>query len=92
MFLRSFPTVCCELLKVFLVREVAVLAHDTLGSLPVMAHTDCPLQAVKLQCIAKTVESPLYTNHGELYWTYNTVLHMKNGNNPAGNVFYLLSL
>ncbi|KAG5273390.1 hypothetical protein AALO_G00150830 [Alosa alosa] len=61
-FLRSFPTVCCELLKVFLVREVAVLAHDTLGSLPVMAHTDCPLQAVKLQCIAKTVESPLYTN------------------------------
>ncbi|XP_056595767.1 dedicator of cytokinesis protein 4 isoform X1 [Triplophysa dalaica] len=61
-FLRSFPTVCCELLKIFSIREVANLARDTLSSLPTLTHTDCPLQAVKLQCMAKTVESPLYTN------------------------------
>uniref|UniRef100_A0A8C1ICS5 Dedicator of cytokinesis 4 n=1 Tax=Cyprinus carpio TaxID=7962 RepID=A0A8C1ICS5_CYPCA len=61
-FLRSFPTVCCELLKIFSMREVANLARDTLSSLPALTHTDCPLQAVKLQCMAKTVESPLYVN------------------------------
>uniref|UniRef100_A0A673JR81 Dedicator of cytokinesis protein 4-like n=1 Tax=Sinocyclocheilus rhinocerous TaxID=307959 RepID=A0A673JR81_9TELE len=61
-FLRSFPNVCCELLKIFSMREVANLARDTLSSLPALAHTDCPLQAVKLQCMAKTVESPLYIN------------------------------
>uniref|UniRef100_A0A672PCG1 Dedicator of cytokinesis 4 n=1 Tax=Sinocyclocheilus grahami TaxID=75366 RepID=A0A672PCG1_SINGR len=61
-FLRSFPTVCCELLKIFSMREVANLACDTLSSLPALTHTDCPLQAVKLQCMAKTVESPLYVN------------------------------
>ncbi|CAM4734738.1 unnamed protein product [Leuciscus chuanchicus] len=61
-FLRSFPTVCCELLKIFSMREVANLARDTLSSLPALTHNDCPLQAVKLQCMAKTVESPLYIN------------------------------
>ncbi|KTG32872.1 hypothetical protein cypCar_00003947 [Cyprinus carpio] len=61
-FLRSFPTVCCELLKIFSMREVANLARDTLSSLPALTHTDCPLQAVKLQCMAKTVDSPLYIN------------------------------
>lgn len=46
-------------------REVANLARDTLSSLPALTHTDCPLQAVKLQCMAKTVESPLYVNPGK---------------------------
>lgn len=69
MFLRSFPTVCCELLKIFSIREVANLARDTLSSLPTLTHTDCPLQAVKLQCMAKTVESPLYTNPGRILFT-----------------------
>uniref|UniRef100_A0AAY4E1Y9 Dedicator of cytokinesis 4b n=1 Tax=Denticeps clupeoides TaxID=299321 RepID=A0AAY4E1Y9_9TELE len=74
-FLRSFPTVCCELLKIFTVEEVAVLARDTIGSLPNMAHTDCPLQTVKLQCIAKTVESPLYTNTESRCVLLPVVLH-----------------
>lgn len=65
-FLRSFPTVCCELLKIFSIREVANLARDTLSSLPTLTQTDCPLQSVKLQCMAKTVESPLYTNSGNM--------------------------
>uniref|UniRef100_A0AAR2KLZ4 Dedicator of cytokinesis 4b n=1 Tax=Pygocentrus nattereri TaxID=42514 RepID=A0AAR2KLZ4_PYGNA len=75
-FLRSFPTVCCELLKVFNVREVANLARDTLSSLPANTHTECPLQAVKLQCMAKTVESPLYTNAESRCVLLPVVLHL----------------
>lgn len=55
-----------ELLKLFDVREVANLVQDTLGSLPTIVHVDDALQAVKLQCIGKTVESQLYTNPGKV--------------------------
>ncbi|XP_074553897.1 dedicator of cytokinesis protein 4b isoform X6 [Halichoeres trimaculatus] len=61
-FLRTFPSVYGELLKIFTVREVAGFVRETLGSLPTTVHPDCPLEAVKLQCIAKTVESQLYIN------------------------------
>ncbi|KAJ8411271.1 hypothetical protein AAFF_G00172770 [Aldrovandia affinis] len=61
-FLRTFPAVYCELLKIFDVREVASFVRETLGSLPVLMQTDCPLEAIKLQCIAKTAESQLYSN------------------------------
>ena len=64
MFLRTFPAVYGELLKLFSMREVATFVHDTLGSLATTPKPDCPLEAVKLQCIAKTVESQLYTNPG----------------------------
>uniref|UniRef100_A0A4W5P4H1 Dedicator of cytokinesis protein 4 n=1 Tax=Hucho hucho TaxID=62062 RepID=A0A4W5P4H1_9TELE len=61
-FLRTFPAVYGELLKIFTVREVAGFVRETLGSLPATTHAECPLEAVKLHCIAKTVESELYTN------------------------------
>ncbi|XP_028810006.1 dedicator of cytokinesis protein 4b isoform X3 [Denticeps clupeoides] len=61
-FLQTFPAVYSELLKLFSVREVATFVRETLGSLPATLHSDCPLEAVKLQCIAKTVESQLYIN------------------------------
>lgn len=65
MFLRTFPTIYGELLKIFTVREVAGFVRETLGCLPTSTvHADCPLEAVKLQCIAKTVESQLYVNPG----------------------------
>uniref|UniRef100_A0A8C3ARY6 Dedicator of cytokinesis 4b n=1 Tax=Cyclopterus lumpus TaxID=8103 RepID=A0A8C3ARY6_CYCLU len=60
-FLRTFPAVYGELLKIFTVREVAGFVRETLGSLPTAVHADC-LEAVKLQCITKTVESQLYIN------------------------------
>uniref|UniRef100_A0A673YWN6 Dedicator of cytokinesis 4b n=1 Tax=Salmo trutta TaxID=8032 RepID=A0A673YWN6_SALTR len=63
-FLRTFPAVYGELLKIFTVREVAGFVRETLGSLPATAHAECPLEAVKLHCIAETVESQLYTNPG----------------------------
>uniref|UniRef100_A0A8C8GPX3 Dedicator of cytokinesis 4b n=1 Tax=Oncorhynchus tshawytscha TaxID=74940 RepID=A0A8C8GPX3_ONCTS len=58
-FLRTFPAVYGELLKIFTVREVAGFVRETLGSLPATARAECPLEAVKLHCIAKTVESQL---------------------------------
>uniref|UniRef100_A0AAQ5X400 Dedicator of cytokinesis 4b n=1 Tax=Amphiprion ocellaris TaxID=80972 RepID=A0AAQ5X400_AMPOC len=61
-FLRTFPAIYGELLKIFTVREVAGFVRETLGSLPTAVHADCPLEAIKLQCIAKTVESQLYIN------------------------------
>lgn len=64
MFLRTFHTIYGELLKIFTVREVAGFVRETLGCLPAAVHADCPLEAVKLQCIAKTVESQLYVNPG----------------------------
>ncbi|KAI4802934.1 hypothetical protein KUCAC02_006501, partial [Chaenocephalus aceratus] len=60
-FLRTFPAVYGELLKIFTMREVAGFVRETLGSLPTAVHADC-LEAVRLQCIAKTVESQLYIN------------------------------
>ncbi|XP_061618455.1 dedicator of cytokinesis protein 4b isoform X4 [Phyllopteryx taeniolatus] len=61
-FLRTFPAVYGELLKIFTMREVAGFVRETLGSLPAIVHVDCPLETVKLQCLAKTVESQLYIN------------------------------
>uniref|UniRef100_A0A8D0GQ39 Dedicator of cytokinesis protein 4 n=1 Tax=Sphenodon punctatus TaxID=8508 RepID=A0A8D0GQ39_SPHPU len=74
-FLSSFPAVYSELLKLFDMREVANLVHDTLGSLPTIMHVDESLQAVKLQCIGKTVESQLYTNPESRYILLPVVLH-----------------
>uniref|UniRef100_K7EAY3 Dedicator of cytokinesis 4 n=1 Tax=Ornithorhynchus anatinus TaxID=9258 RepID=K7EAY3_ORNAN len=74
-FLSSFPAVYSELLKLFDVREVANLVHDTLGSLPTIMHVDDSLQAVKLQCIGKTVESQLYTNPDSRSILLPVVLH-----------------
>uniref|UniRef100_A0A3Q3H1N4 Dedicator of cytokinesis 4b n=1 Tax=Kryptolebias marmoratus TaxID=37003 RepID=A0A3Q3H1N4_KRYMA len=61
-FLRTFPAIYSELLKIFTVREVAGFARETLASLPSVVQADSPLEAVKLQCISKTVESQLYVN------------------------------
>lgn len=72
MFLRTFPAIYGELLKIFTVREVAGFVRETLGSLPTTIHPDCPLETVKLQCIAKTVESQLYVNPGEGSFNVNT--------------------
>ncbi|XP_006633511.2 dedicator of cytokinesis protein 4 isoform X1 [Lepisosteus oculatus] len=74
-FLKTFPAVYGELLKIFSVREVANFVRETLGSLPVITHADCPLEAVKLQCIAKTVESQLYTNPDSRCILLPVVLH-----------------
>lgn len=79
MFLSSFPAVYSELLKLFDVREVANLVQDTLGSLPTIMHVDDSLQAIKLQCISKTVESQLYTNPGRVGSGFEKILGSPKG-------------
>ncbi|KAG8439778.1 hypothetical protein GDO86_005808 [Hymenochirus boettgeri] len=74
-FLNSFPAVYSELLKLFDVREVANVVRDTLGSLPTIVHVDDSLQDIKLQCIAKTVESELYNNPESRFILLPVVLH-----------------
>uniref|UniRef100_A0A670ZDG9 Dedicator of cytokinesis protein 4 n=1 Tax=Pseudonaja textilis TaxID=8673 RepID=A0A670ZDG9_PSETE len=74
-FLSSFPAIYSELLKLFDVREVANLVCDTLRSLPIITNADDSLQAVKLQCIGKIVESQLYTNPESRYILLPVVLH-----------------
>ncbi|XP_077194626.1 dedicator of cytokinesis protein 4 isoform X4 [Paroedura picta] len=74
-FLSSFPAVYAELLKLFDMREVANLVRDTLGSLPIITNADESLQAVKLQCIGKIVESQLYASPESRYILLPVVLH-----------------
>nr|XP_056702220.1 dedicator of cytokinesis protein 4 isoform X2 [Euleptes europaea] len=74
-FLSSFPAVYSELLKLFDMREVANVVRDTLGSLPTITNADESLQAVKLQCIGKIVESQLYTSPESRYILLPVVLH-----------------
>ncbi|XP_048404368.1 dedicator of cytokinesis protein 4 isoform X10 [Stegostoma tigrinum] len=74
-FLSSFPAVYSELLKLIDVREVANLVRDTLRSMPDVLHVEYSLEAVKLQCIAKTVESQLFTNPDSRCILLPVVLH-----------------
>lgn len=75
-FLRTFPAIYGELLKIFTVREVAGFVRETLSSLSTAVQADCPLEAVKLQCIAKTVESQLYVNPGTTTHTGAALLQL----------------
>ncbi|GCC38722.1 hypothetical protein chiPu_0017238 [Chiloscyllium punctatum] len=74
-FLSSFPAVYSELLKLIDVREVANLVRDTLRSMPDVLHVEYSLEAVKLQCIAKTVESQLFINPDSRCILLPVVLH-----------------
>ncbi|XP_038636091.1 dedicator of cytokinesis protein 4 isoform X1 [Scyliorhinus canicula] len=74
-FLSSFPAVYSELLKLIDVREVANLVRDTLRSMPDVLHVEYSLEAVKLQCIAKTVESQLFANPDSRCILLPVVLH-----------------
>ncbi|XP_060100874.1 dedicator of cytokinesis protein 4 isoform X4 [Heteronotia binoei] len=74
-FLSSFPAVYSELLKLFDMGEVASLVRDTLGSLPTITNADESLQAVKLHCIGKIVESQLYSSPESRYILLPVVLH-----------------
>ncbi|XP_051886544.1 dedicator of cytokinesis protein 4-like isoform X5 [Pristis pectinata] len=74
-FLSSFPAVYSEMLKLIDVREVANLVRDTLRSMPDILHVEYSLEAVKLQCIAKTVESQLFANPDSRCILLPVVLH-----------------
>ncbi|XP_061642302.1 dedicator of cytokinesis protein 3-like isoform X2 [Phyllopteryx taeniolatus] len=60
--LNSFPAIFDELLHMFSVQEVAEFVRGTLASLPSMLHIPGhSMDAVKLQSIARTVDSRLFS-------------------------------
>ncbi|KAK2861517.1 hypothetical protein Q5P01_001050 [Channa striata] len=59
--LNSFPAIFDELLQMFTVQEVAEFVRGTLGSMPSTVHIGQSMDVVKLQSIARTVESRLFS-------------------------------
>nr|XP_033781897.1 dedicator of cytokinesis protein 3 isoform X1 [Geotrypetes seraphini] len=59
--LNSFPTIFDELLQMFTVQEVAEFVRGTLGSMPSTVHIGQSMDVVKLQSIARTVDSHLFS-------------------------------
>lgn len=64
--LNSFPAIFDELLQMFTVQEVAEFVRGTLGSMPSTVHIGQSMDVVKLQSIARTVDSRLFSFSGEL--------------------------
>lgn len=63
--LNSFPAIFDELLQMFTVQEVAEFVRGTLGSMPSTVHIGQSMDVVKLQSIARTVDSRLFSFSGE---------------------------
>uniref|UniRef100_A0A673YFU1 Dedicator of cytokinesis 3 n=1 Tax=Salmo trutta TaxID=8032 RepID=A0A673YFU1_SALTR len=59
--LNSFPAIFDELLQMFTVQEVAEFVRGTLGSMPSTVHIGQSMDVVKLQSIARTVDSHLFS-------------------------------
>ncbi|KAK9529731.1 hypothetical protein VZT92_013806 [Zoarces viviparus] len=59
--LNSFPAIFDELLQMFTVQEVADFVRGTLGSMPSTVHIGQSMDVVKLQSIARTVDSRLFS-------------------------------
>lgn len=58
--MNSFPDIFDELLQMFTVQEVAEYVRGTLGSMPSTVDIGQSMDVVKLQSIARTVESRLF--------------------------------
>lgn len=65
--LNSFPDIFDELLQMFTVQEVAEYVRGTLGSMPSTVDIGQSMDVVKLQSIARTVESRLFFFPGETF-------------------------
>ncbi|XP_023601762.1 dedicator of cytokinesis protein 3 [Myotis lucifugus] len=73
--LNSFPTIFDELLQMFTVQEVAEFVRGTLGSMPSTVHIGQSMDVVKLQSIARTVDSRLFSFSGSRRILLPVVLH-----------------
>ena len=62
--LNAFPAIFDEVLQLFTVQEVAEFVRATLGSTPSTVHVGQSLDALKLQSIARLVDSRLFTFPG----------------------------
>lgn len=83
--LNSFPTIFDELLQMFTVQEVAEFVRGTLGSMPSTVHIGQSMDVVKLQSIARTVDSRLFSFSGNSSWDgRQTPLSSFSGCQPSG--------
>ena len=83
--LNSFPTIFDELLQMFTVQEVAEFVRGTLGSMPSTVHIGQSMDVVKLQSIARTVDSRLFSFSGKSSWDVSqTHLSSLSGCWPSG--------
>ncbi|MGH0177420.1 UNVERIFIED_CONTAM: hypothetical protein FKN15_075251, partial [Acipenser sinensis] len=73
--LNSFPTIFDELLQMFTVQEVAEFVRGTLGSMPSTVHIGQSMDVVKLQSIARTVDSRLFSFPGSQFT--KTILYLR---------------
>lgn len=64
--MNSFPDIFDELLQMFTVQEVAEYVRGTLGSMPSTVDIGQSMDVVKLQSIARTVESRLFFFPGKM--------------------------
>lgn len=80
--MNSFPAIFDELLQMFTVQEVAEFVRGTLGSMPSTVHIGQSMDVVKLQSIARTVDSRLFSFSGNSYNInhYNVSLYIPNMN------------
>ncbi|MEQ2218574.1 Dedicator of cytokinesis protein 3, partial [Xenoophorus captivus] len=81
----SFPDIFDELLQMFTVQEVAEYVRGTLGSMPSTVDIGQSMDVVKLQSIARTVESRLFffpgkmnMNKLETFLTHNDLVCTQN--------------
>lgn len=65
--LNSFPAIFDELLQLFTLQEVAEFVRGTLGSMPSTVHMGQSMDVVKLQSIARMVDSRLFSFPGFTY-------------------------
>ncbi|XP_048462200.1 dedicator of cytokinesis protein 3 [Rhincodon typus] len=73
--LNSFPAIFDELLQMFTVQEVAEFVRGTLGSMPSTVHIGQSMDVVKLQSIARTVDSRLFSYSDSRRILLPVVLH-----------------
>uniref|UniRef100_A0A3Q4GUY2 Dedicator of cytokinesis 3 n=1 Tax=Neolamprologus brichardi TaxID=32507 RepID=A0A3Q4GUY2_NEOBR len=90
--LNSFPAIFDELLQMFTVQEVAEFVRGTLGSMPSTVHIGQSMDVVKLQSIARTVDSRLFSFPGKCLDSF--ILHIddqqQRQSGCVGDVFTLL--
>lgn len=74
--MNSFPAIFDELLQMFTVQEVAEFVRGTLGSMPSTVHIGQSMDVVKLQSIARTVDSRLFSFSGKAPFIILIYLHL----------------
>lgn len=85
--LNSFPAIFDELLQMFTVQEVAEFVRGTLGSMPSTVHIGQSMDVVKLQSIARTVDSRLFSFPGRNSAMFEIILVLDSYFDPTFQLY-----